>query len=158
MVFVGSRRALLQSIPKYGPLTPNQATCTNALKNTTGWDVLSTASISSTTETAYIKDRSLKIVTAGTNNYEGATTILIPCGPRTHKITAYAKAPLGATYRMLLTGSAGSTGVILNTGTGDWQEITKEITTTTDTSFRVQFYTFTTIQAITMNIGKLIYS
>jgi hypothetical protein len=114
-------------------LTPNQQTGTDTLGTTTGF-LTSTTTISSSTEQAHTGTRSLKIVTPGKTNYENAYTTPSTTTPGTiYTGGAWVYAPLGSTLYLELLNQAAtiSYGYTTFTGTGTWQYIEINKTTTT---------------------------
>lgn len=108
----------------------NYVTNSNFETNTTGWTLNGSGTvISRDTVTFYSGIASLKVVTPGTVGGEGAYSSTTPPGGLTagskFSVSAWVKAPLGASMR--ITASSQGTGFTnitsTFTGTGDWQRV-----------------------------------
>jgi hypothetical protein len=161
-MFFGNRRVLLNLPlnPKRNLLKPNQADATDTLGTTEGFTTYGTT-ISSSAEQVIRGNKSLKIVTAGSESVESAITQSVNVNPSTiytasHKIIA----PLGALMKIELVERNSADGIISasNTpfvGTGNLQNVnvTKQFGPT-GVKARIYIAT-TTTQKITAFVDEL---
>jgi hypothetical protein len=170
-MFIGSRRTLLRSNPAGTPtcttnlLTQTQATGTETLGNTTGFDKFNgTETLTSSTEQVYTgRTKSLKVVTANSADYDGVyTTNTAATNNTQYTISAYVYGTTGtviiglrqmkASDNSLLADTVGGTLTLNST----WQRITQTVTTSSSNVGNIRMFLLThPKQGLTYYINNL---
>ena len=126
--------------------------------DTTGFNVVNSATLSISPYTSYQGYRSLKVVTPGSVVGEGTYLPITITGYTSYSESIKIKAPVDATIQLSLHSAGGAklNGSTIVTGTGDWQEVVLEDieALSTDDTFRIYIRTITSAQDITFYVDQ----